>query len=326
MQVLMNFVRTVLAVDALMKREDKEFTTKDLLHIYCIVRPRRNSETHMYKGFNARFWWRSNRCAAAIIAVNNYRRTHNVVELFGYVLSYYHTIPYRADRREQPRPPPLRIYVDLGGDVGNEEAEVEDGKEVNQVPAIATPAQILGVEPILVQSSNSKAVGDLDFPKVQLATREIIEHSFNQGDRLGFSSREEEEVTSTNTSKDHETCIALGNAIMLPQDVVDLAEDSKVFGGRLLMMGAQSLGLLGTPFDHPAWVTPTLPIELLDPTTAYPLILVPDFNEEEYATLPVEGEDGNAAVTQGNEPAEVEGIVAEEADSVEDEGEDHLEE
>ena len=40
----------MLAVDALMRREEKEFTTEDLLHMYCIVRPRRNPETYMYDG------------------------------------------------------------------------------------------------------------------------------------------------------------------------------------------------------------------------------------------------------------------------------------
>ena len=49
MQVLINFIQIVLAVDVQMRREEKEFT-EYLLHVYWILRPRRNSETHMYEG------------------------------------------------------------------------------------------------------------------------------------------------------------------------------------------------------------------------------------------------------------------------------------
>ena len=47
-------------------------------------------------------------------------------------------------------------------------------------------------------------------------------------------------VTFADTSKDHETCVALGNAMMLPQDVADhAAESAAEFGGKLVMLGAQ---------------------------------------------------------------------------------------
>ena len=50
MQVSVNFVRTMLAMEVLVRKKENEFTTEDLLHMYCIVRHRRNSETHMYEG------------------------------------------------------------------------------------------------------------------------------------------------------------------------------------------------------------------------------------------------------------------------------------
>jgi len=50
MQVSVNFVRTVLAVEALMRREHLEFTADDLLHVYCLVKPRRNPETLVLEG------------------------------------------------------------------------------------------------------------------------------------------------------------------------------------------------------------------------------------------------------------------------------------
>ena len=70
---------------------------------------------------------------------------------------------------------------------------------------------------------------------------------------------------------------------------------------------------LETPFDHPAWTAPTLalPIELPNPLVAYSLILLPGFNEEEYATLPAGEEDGNVVVAQGDKLAEVERVASE---------------
>ena len=50
MQISVNFIRTVLVVDVLMRREGKDFTIEDLLHVYCVVQPRRNPETYLYEG------------------------------------------------------------------------------------------------------------------------------------------------------------------------------------------------------------------------------------------------------------------------------------
>ncbi|GFY88831.1 hypothetical protein Acr_06g0007710 [Actinidia rufa] len=134
------------------------------------------------------------------------------------------------------------------------------------------------LEPILVSSSDLEATDDLHFLKVGPIVKLLIEHflkvgptikllieySFNQGGSSGFSSEEEvnmapkqqalgkkraseDEPTKqtpdpvpTLPSLDHETCLALGNDVMLPQDVVELAdEDSEGYRGRLIMMGAQ---------------------------------------------------------------------------------------
>ena len=65
------------------------------------------------------------------------------------------------------------------------------------------------------------------------------------------------------------------------------------------------------------------PVELLNPPAVYSPILLIGFNEEEYATLPTKGEDGNAIVAQGNELARVKRVVAEGAEGMVAEGE-HL--
>ncbi|GFZ19786.1 hypothetical protein Acr_28g0004910 [Actinidia rufa] len=49
-EVSVNFVRTMLAVEALMQRERLEFTAEDLFHVYCVVKPRKNPETQMLEG------------------------------------------------------------------------------------------------------------------------------------------------------------------------------------------------------------------------------------------------------------------------------------
>ncbi|GFZ02259.1 insulinase (Peptidase family M16) protein [Actinidia rufa] len=174
--------------------------------------------------------------------------------------------------------------IDLGDEALNEEAEVEDGEEVDQVPAALplVPAPlVLGPEPINLPSSDS------DVAIVE--PREIVEHFYSHNGSSSFGSQLNAEImapkvrilgkkqaprepldrkgekmpdqplappsygppnlplwssankfTSADTSKDHETCIALGNAVMLPQDVTDHAvETTTEFGGKLIMLGAQ---------------------------------------------------------------------------------------
>ena len=50
MQVSVNFVRTVLVVDTLMYQQDLPFSALDLLHVYIVVRPTKDPDTHLFKG------------------------------------------------------------------------------------------------------------------------------------------------------------------------------------------------------------------------------------------------------------------------------------
>ncbi|GFY97771.1 hypothetical protein Acr_12g0003120 [Actinidia rufa] len=270
--------------------------------------------------------------------------------------------------------------VDLGDEDLDKEAEVEDGEEVDQVP---TAAPLVPIP--LVQFSSS----DSNIAVVE--PREIVEHSYSRSGSSSFGSRGNEEtmapkvrilgkgqaprteptklpetpqfiamelgkhVTSTDTSKDHETCIALGNAMMLPHYVADHATKTTAeFGGKLVMLGAQRavstsfrlkqgavdlkkanqkanslekelkqlaklrpgifqegwlacLKELKTPPDHPAWASPALPIQLPTSLERYSQIILPDFNKEEYATLPADEGNVNAAVVEAR--AGIEGTV-----------------
>ncbi|GFZ17278.1 hypothetical protein Acr_26g0005480 [Actinidia rufa] len=371
MQVSVNFVRTVLAVEALMQREGLEFTAEDLFHVYCLVKPRKNPETQMLEGnhylrlrkpnqpqtrlvtdspdkdqylsdfiwvsgqwefpvneldlfsiprhrgyvpvgFNRRFWRKSDRCSAAIRAVNNCGRSRKVSDLLGYIPCtgipflfepLVRGVPFfrlfksvdqvlgRGARCPTSESGSSSWDIDLGDEALNEEAEVEDGKEVDQIPAAAplVPAPLVLVpEPINLPSSDS------DVAIVE--PRKIVEHSYSHSDSSsagsqlnaeimapkstapslmggkrkgkqpaeGTSRRKRgkgagsaagtpelwapqfaavelgKQVTSADTSKDHETCVALGNAVMLPQDVADhAAETTAEFGGKLVMLGAE---------------------------------------------------------------------------------------
>ena len=58
MQVLMNFVRIVLAVDTLMRQQNLYFIASDLLHVYTVVHPKRDPYTNLLKG-NYYLWLRN---------------------------------------------------------------------------------------------------------------------------------------------------------------------------------------------------------------------------------------------------------------------------
>ncbi|GFZ00578.1 hypothetical protein Acr_14g0002130 [Actinidia rufa] len=321
MQVSINFVRIVLAMDAL---------TDDPNH-FSISRHR----GYILVGFNARYWRRSERCVAAIRAVNNFGRTRKVVDLLGSSLSIEVNDLIKGIAAELRRLEKEAEGESTGSSsssssdlssswdidlraVGDEEdgdVEVEDDEEVNQVdnqaqvPSIAPLAQVPATKPILVLSSDSEAADDLNFLKLEGEGRQHSTQAKGSRQKEGYGGRSREtdpqsdsgssepsqglvtcplpprrpakgkgsntqrglpvkrkegvlaaplalpssgttfaavdlgkQVTTADTSKDHKTCLALRNVIMLPQDVVDLAaEDLEEFGGRLVMMDAQKI-------------------------------------------------------------------------------------
>ena len=50
MQVLVNFAWTVLVVDTLMCQQELPFDALNLLHVYTVLRLKRESGTHLLKG------------------------------------------------------------------------------------------------------------------------------------------------------------------------------------------------------------------------------------------------------------------------------------
>ncbi|GFZ04894.1 hypothetical protein Acr_17g0004660 [Actinidia rufa] len=303
MQISVNFVRAVLAVEALMQREGLEFTAKDLFHVYYVVKPRKNPETQMLEGNHYLRLRKPNQPQTRLVTDSPNKDQY--LNDFIWVSSQWEfladgpdpfSIPRHrgyvpvAARQGHPVLPPLQIRgpgsrprsslsdedIDLGDEALNEEAKVEDGEEVDQVlttvPLVPAPL-VPGPEPINHSSSDS------DVAIVE--PREIVEHSYShsgssssgsqlnaeimapkpaegtsrskRGKGAGLATCTPElwapqfatvelgkQVTSADTSKDHKTCVVLGNAVMLPQDVADHAtETTAEFGGKLVMLGAQ---------------------------------------------------------------------------------------
>ncbi|GFY97773.1 hypothetical protein Acr_12g0003140 [Actinidia rufa] len=377
MQILVNFVQTVLAVEALMQREGLEFTTDDLLHVYCVVKPRKNPETQMLEGNHylclrkpIQPQTRSSSLASPILSLFLDIGWHSrkVSDLLGYVPLYRYTIPLRATHQGRPRlleeaegessdsseSSSFSWDVDLGDEDLDEEAEVEDSEEVDQVPAAAPLVLIPLVQfpdPIILLSSDS------DIAVVE--PREVVEHSYSCSGSSFSGSRGNEETMAPKVKilrkgqalrteparlpEDHETCIALGNAIMLPQDIADhAAETTAEFGGKLVMLGAQTKSELADARSTTEIATlqrnqaqqETSELKVFACGEVYKKLfdcaferagdvyerqlaeLCPGifqegwlayFNEEEYATLPADEVNVNAAVAEAR--AGIEGTV-----------------
>ncbi|GFZ08836.1 hypothetical protein Acr_20g0006440 [Actinidia rufa] len=245
-RILVNFVRTVLTVDMLMRRENLSFSASDLLNVYSVVRLRRDEASRddgMYSfprrnkclldRFNDKFSMRSNQCTEAIKKVNNCGRPKDVKTFLQYEPIYCYVISYRADK-ELDENAMLAQALKVADHVStpstssassssssfvmsNSEEEVEDGEEVNQGEV---PAPIVVVAPtptaialVLVVSSDSKATDDLDFPPILPAISQ-----------------------KTPQPTDPPIAQSLNPVVMLPQDMADLAIDGSVEFGDLMVM------------------------------------------------------------------------------------------
>ncbi|GFS37066.1 hypothetical protein Acr_00g0049540 [Actinidia rufa] len=351
MQISVNFVRTVLAVEALMQREGLEFTAEDLFHVYFTDSPDKDQYLNNFTWVSGQ--WEFPADGPDPFSVPRHRGYVPVESPIYSVTSPYIGIPslleplirgvpffHLSKSADQAQGQGVHyltrsvIYfegtsaelrrlleeaegessgsnessssswdIDLGNEALNEDAKVEDGEEVDQVPAAVplVPAPLVpSPEPVNLPSSDS------DVAIVE--PREIVEHSYSHsgssssgsqlnaeimaskvrilrkkqgpviepptlpeapvsstpapvedqsialslmgGKRKGKQPTEgtsrpkrgkgaglaagtpelwapqfaamklDKQVTSADTSKDHETCIALGNA--LKQGVVDL--------------------------------------------------------------------------------------------------------
>ncbi|GFY85457.1 hypothetical protein Acr_04g0001950 [Actinidia rufa] len=141
------------------------------------------------------------------------------------------------------------------------------------------------------------------------------------------------QVTSADTSRDHEPCLAFKNAIMLPSPhVVDLILQQVVVNSERLnkswsssgrwLLGRCSKKFLIAASIELAILTRTHPIKPSDPPAVYSPLIGLGFNEEKYMNQPANKEgvtaEGVVAVevgtTQGNELIGGEGEIADEGE------------
>ncbi|GFS41428.1 hypothetical protein Acr_00g0074240 [Actinidia rufa] len=349
MQISVNFVRTVLVVEALMQIEGLEFTAEDLFHpnqpLTRLVTDSPDKDQYLNDFIWVSGQWEFPADEPDLFSIPRHRGyvpdstdasrggVINVQPRLALGVPFFH-LSRSADQRLREEAEGKSSGssessssswdVNLGDEDLNEEAEVENGEEVDQVPTAVplVPAPLVLIpEPINLLSSDS------DIAIVE--SREIVEHSYSHSDSSSSGSQGNEEimapkvrilgkgqtlrikppmlpeapnssmpvpaedqsialssmaggkrkrkqpakgtprpkrgkgvrsatgtpelwapqfaavelnkqVTSVDTSKDHETCVALGNAVMLPQDVADhAAETTAEFGVKLVMLGAQ---------------------------------------------------------------------------------------
>ncbi|GFZ15739.1 hypothetical protein Acr_25g0001480 [Actinidia rufa] len=241
MQISVNFVQTVLVVEALMQREELEFTAEDLLHV--------SSQWEFPAGKPDPF------------SIPRHR---------GYVLGRP-ILPLFQIRGPGPRPRSSfseevsDLFEGTSAELQRllEEAEGEssgssessssswDGNEEIMAPKVRTlwKGQAPRIEPPMLPEAPDLSM------LVPAEDQSITPSSMaGAGSATGnpelwapqFTSVElGKQVTSADTSKDYETCVALGNAVMLPQDVTNhAAETTTEFGGKLVMLGAQASAFL----------------------------------------------------------------------------------
>ncbi|GFZ21895.1 hypothetical protein Acr_29g0010570 [Actinidia rufa] len=414
-QISVNFVRIVLAVEALMQREGLEFTAEDLFHeaksasdevtyrfpkqisvferLYLVSGqwefptdepdpfsvPRHRG--YVPVGFNRRFWRRNDRCSAGhpvlpplqIRGPGSRPRSSlsdEVSDLFEGTSAELRRLLEEAEGESSGSSESSSSgwNIDLGDEALNEEAKVEDGEEVDQVPAVVplVPAPlVLVLEPINLPSSDS------DIAIIEL--REIVEHSYSltavvhllglsSGRRLvhravldGWQTERETARRGNLSTKKGKRCrisrwhpramgppicrcgarqivISAGYIFLIsakagcggseegepegeqPREGAEIAilqrnhaqqeaSDLKAFTcGEVYkkLFDRAFEPARDIPLDHPAWSSPAPPIELPASPERYSPINLPDFNEEEYATLPADEGYINTAVVEAH--------------------------
>ncbi|GFZ17115.1 hypothetical protein Acr_26g0003850 [Actinidia rufa] len=164
MQVSVNFVWIVLTVDTLMQRERQEFTVEDLFHVYCVVRYRKNPETHMFEGSHYLHIWKPNQPQMRLVTdyldkdlyLNDFIWGHPIIpplripeqapkprsslsdevsDLFEGTLAKFRRLVKEVEGESSSscELSSSNWDVDLGDEGGDDKAEVEDGEEVHPV-------------------------------------------------------------------------------------------------------------------------------------------------------------------------------------------------
>ncbi|PSS33112.1 Stress response protein [Actinidia chinensis var. chinensis] len=263
--VSINSIWTVLAVDVLMKRNKLKFNIGDLLHVNCIVQPRRDPQIHVYTSNHYLRLWKPHQPQTRLVT-NAPDKDFNLIEGT--------TVELWQLKKETE-----------GQSTDSSGSSSSDSFDLSNEDAGEGVASIVGDEKRTPRSKKARRSikSKTRFPEVPLVAEDLIKHSFNQGGSLGSNSEEEvdmvpklrnlgkkkaakaspaqptlalvlslqsppevlpnipsshvlelwapkfvvvelgKQVTNADTSRDHETCLALGNVVMLPQDSLQRA-------------------------------------------------------------------------------------------------------
>ncbi|GFY97784.1 hypothetical protein Acr_12g0003250 [Actinidia rufa] len=297
MQVLVNFVQTVLAVDTLMHQQWLTFSASDLLNVYIMVHPNSlRAIVTFYSGIPA-----------------NPKRDLN--ELFQKRLGSEELSAELNEGTVLAKNLDLNQGITLSSSsfmssdsLDNE----EEGEEVNQLvlnrrrrEQPTTAFAILVVIPILVSSLKAKDSDNLAFTLPQPVGEDVIAHCYFKGAvqvqaRVSnpssrsqiFITKLGKQVIMVDSTKDNNTSLALAQADMLPNDDLTMERSEKIQD--LLALGdldELEKVVCGSVYERVFnWESTELEttmtsgpeVEQLDPHQPYSPLVLSDFNEEEY--------------------------------------------
>ncbi|GFZ05125.1 hypothetical protein Acr_17g0006970 [Actinidia rufa] len=302
--------------------------------LYCVPRHR----GYVPVGFNAHFWRRSYRCSAAINAAPRPRSLllNEVSDLFEGTSAEFRRLVEEAEgeKSSSSESSSSSWDVDLGDEGGDDATEVEDDKEVNQVPVTALPVttqpsrawlastmspssfgfsvpipaavppvQPPDTEPILIPSSDFDVADDFGI----VEAREGVKHSFGQNSSSFSSAGREEEVMAPKVR-------TLGSARASRDESVK-RQDVQIqpCRTRLKIIRSPPSSLLGGKWKRKQPTEGTShqkKVQLLAPLAGYSLIVLYGFNKEEYTTVAAAAEGVGVAAIKDRDPADVERTIA----------------
>ncbi|PSR87997.1 Myb family transcription factor EFM like [Actinidia chinensis var. chinensis] len=250
-QVSINFIRIVLAVDTLIRQHELSFNASDLLYVYTMVHPKRESVTHLLKDFNELFQNRdedTTSSSSSFVSSNSSDNEEEGEEVNQLVLN----------RR--------RRGTDL---VDTLEAMGEDVIAHSFKEGMSDPSAIPDPPPVLQ-------------PILAIITPSEVELSLFEAPLLyKCKGKMLVELWKPDFS------IAELGKISLARDNYD-KQLAKLRPGIYQEGLFACLKELGIPADHPTWSKVAPEVEQLDPTTPYSSLVLPGFDKEKYLKEPTD--------------------------------------
>ncbi|GFS40390.1 hypothetical protein Acr_00g0068260 [Actinidia rufa] len=212
MQVSVNFVRTVLAVDTLIRLMEKPFSAEDLLHICIVVLPK-ESGNPFYEGNHYLCLRNPNQpqMRSSGLGMDNLwsfprQESRDVVTRILYEPIYRHTIPHRSAKLGKDEREDITSSSWSYTSLDSFDDDEEEGKEVVS-QLVLNRRRVRGVEII---GSSSVEVDIMRFKNLKKKTTPAVNPP------VAVSLVSSRQVTAADSARDHDTSVALVRAVMLP--------------------------------------------------------------------------------------------------------------